>query len=108
MSGGRRRLRNVLVVTELALALVLLTGAGLLARSFIVLLRVNPGFDTERALTLETMIGRGRTPEQIWEDPTQAEWDHVCMAVENYVASGAFRAEADGRYPWGGETVTLA
>ncbi|HMY75517.1 MAG TPA: ABC transporter permease, partial [Blastocatellia bacterium] len=31
---------------------------------FIVLLRVNPGFDTERALTLETMIGRGRTPEQ--------------------------------------------
>ncbi|HMX27582.1 MAG TPA: ABC transporter permease, partial [Blastocatellia bacterium] len=64
VSGGRRRLRNVLVVTELALALVLLTGAGLLARSFIVLLRVNPGFDTERALTLETMIGRGRTPEQ--------------------------------------------
>mgnify|MGYP000249344916 CR=1 FL=1 len=60
----RRRLRNLLVISEIALALILLVGAGLLARSFVSLLRVNPGFVTERALTLETMIGRGRTPEQ--------------------------------------------
>ena len=60
------------------------------------------------ATAIHAISGPGRTPEQIWEDPTQAEWDHVCVAVENYVASGAFRAEADGRYPWGGETVTLA
>jgi putative ABC transport system permease protein len=64
VSGARQRLRNTLVVSEIALALVLLVGAGLLARSFVTLLRVNPGFVTERALTLETMVGRGRTPEQ--------------------------------------------
>jgi putative ABC transport system permease protein len=64
VGGGRQRLRNLLVVSELALALMLLIGAGLLARSFVTLLRVNPGFVTERALTLETMLGRGLTPEQ--------------------------------------------
>lgn len=64
VSGGRERLRSALVVAEIALALLLLVGAGLLGRSFITLLRVNPGFATDHALTLETMIGRGRTPEQ--------------------------------------------
>jgi putative ABC transport system permease protein len=64
IGGGRQRLRNALVVSELALAVVLLVGAGLLARSFVALLRVDPGFVTERVLTLETMVGRGRTPEQ--------------------------------------------
>ncbi|HKQ75459.1 MAG TPA: ABC transporter permease [Blastocatellia bacterium] len=66
MTGGRRQrlLRNALVVSEIALALTLLVGAGLLARSFIALLRVDPGFATERALALETMIGRNRNAEQ--------------------------------------------
>jgi putative ABC transport system permease protein len=66
MTGGRRqkRLRNLLVVSEIALALGLLVGAGLLTRSFIALLRVDPGFATERALALETMIGRNRNAEQ--------------------------------------------
>jgi putative ABC transport system permease protein len=66
MTGGLRqqRLRNLLVVSEIALALALLVGAGLLARSFNALLRVDPGFATERALALETMIGRNRNAEQ--------------------------------------------
>jgi putative ABC transport system permease protein len=50
MSGGR--LRNILAVTEVALALVLLIGAGLMARSFLRLQNVNPGFDAHRVLTV--------------------------------------------------------
>jgi putative ABC transport system permease protein len=62
---GRRRLRYLLVVSEIAMAMALLIGAGLLIRSFVTLMRVNPGFAVERGLTLEVQIGRNRTPEQM-------------------------------------------
>ncbi|MGH9939665.1 MAG: ABC transporter permease, partial [Blastocatellia bacterium] len=55
----------LLVVSEVALALALLVGAGLLIRSFVTLMRVNPGFATEGALTLEVQLGRNRTAEQM-------------------------------------------
>jgi putative ABC transport system permease protein len=50
-AGGDRWTRHVLVVSELALAVVLLAGAGLLLRSFALLQRVDPGFPIERLLT---------------------------------------------------------
>src|ERR1700723_2012229 len=46
-SGNRRRARNVLVVAELSLAMVLLVAAGLLLRSFSTLMAVGPGFDPQ-------------------------------------------------------------
>src|SRR5204863_6082568 len=52
-SPGANRTRNGLVVVELALAMVLLIGAGLLARSFSKLLSVDPGFNPDRVISFK-------------------------------------------------------
>lgn len=53
-SGGtsRKRLRDALIVAEVALAFVLLVGSGLLIRSFIALMNVDTGFDSTNLLTM--------------------------------------------------------
>ncbi len=55
--GGGQRLRNALVVTEVALSLVLLVGAGLLIRSFMRVQQVEPGFDERGVLSLRLSVG---------------------------------------------------
>jgi predicted permease len=60
-TGGRRqRVQHTLVIVELALALVLLVGAGLLARSFAALDAVNPGFDTRDILAARIRLTPSR------------------------------------------------
>jgi putative ABC transport system permease protein len=64
-AGGKRKLfRNALVVAEVALALVLVVGAGLLVRSFIELIKVDPGFAAEKAIALEASVGRQPVAER--------------------------------------------
>jgi putative ABC transport system permease protein len=63
---SRRRARNVLAATEIAVAMVLLVGAGLLIRSFAALTSVSPGFNTHHVWQAEISLPRFeyKTPEQ--------------------------------------------
>jgi len=56
--------RAVLVVVEMALAIVLLAGAGLLIRTFAALHSVAPGFDADHVLTMETSLTGGRYDQE--------------------------------------------
>jgi putative ABC transport system permease protein len=49
---GRHRLRAALVVAEISMSLVLLTGAGLLMKNFLTILKINPGVNTDNVLTM--------------------------------------------------------
>src|SRR5712691_7316914 len=60
---AHHRLRNTLVVTEVALALVLLVGAGLLVRSFVRVLAADAGFRAEGVLTASLPLPQARFPE---------------------------------------------
>jgi len=55
-SAGMRRTLNSLVVVEVALALVLLVGAGLMVRSFTALLQVDPGFQATNVMTAQIFL----------------------------------------------------
>jgi putative ABC transport system permease protein len=64
-SGGaaaRQRVRSLFVVIQVALALVLLIGAGLLIRSFMRLRQVDPGFDPENVLTMNIAMPESKYP----------------------------------------------
>jgi putative ABC transport system permease protein len=62
--GVRGRLRSALVVIEVTFALVLLGGAGLLARSFMQLAHVDPGFIPENATLLRLSLPQKKYPEK--------------------------------------------
>jgi putative ABC transport system permease protein len=62
-TGFRGRLRSVLVLAEVALALVLLIGAGLLVRSFSALLAVDPGFEPKGVLTVRIELPESKYPD---------------------------------------------
>ena len=56
VSGSSHRLRSSLVVFEIALSLVLLVGAGLSVRSFLFLVKTNPGFNPDNVLTMKLVL----------------------------------------------------
>src|SRR5439155_13419929 len=64
--GGRQRFRNVLVVAEMALAVVLLVGAGLMLRSLWSLQRVPLGLEPSHVLTMRVAL-----PSASYEKPEQ-------------------------------------
>jgi len=70
------RLRGTLVVSEVALSLALLIGAGLMLKSFVRMERVDPGFRAEKLLTVWTILSEAKYAphqraafyEQAWQD----------------------------------------
>ena len=60
--GRRQKAHQLLVVTELALTFVLLVGAGLLMGSFVALMDVNPGYDSENVLTFQVALPEAHYP----------------------------------------------
>ena len=68
--GGRRvgRLRGILVASEFALAVPLLLAAGLLGRSFLALVRVNPGYDPSHSFSVRMALPAARYPDSLVQD----------------------------------------
>ena len=96
-SGSRRRLRSILVVAETALAFVLLTGAGLLLRSFEQLQNVNAGFDATNVLTMGLPFSANRFADG---DQAASYMRRIIAAVETI--PGVREAAVASTLPLGG------
>ncbi len=75
----RHRARNTLVVAQMALALVLLVGSGLMIRSFQALRGVDPGFDSDDRFTFRVSVPQAVMPD---EDETVAAYEQMLRNLE--------------------------
>ena len=96
-SGGSHWLRSSLVVFEVALSLVLLVGAGLLARSFLSVLKTDPGFDPANVLTMSIKLPAVKYKE---EPQRVAFYQDLVQRVKAY--PGVESAAAVNFLPLGG------
>ncbi len=103
-SGKRHRTQQALVVVEMALALVLLVGAGLMIRSLAVLWGINPGFDPRNVLAFGISLSsdQAATPDQLRskyrETLRQFEAVHGLEAVS--LVGGALPMDGDSEVPF--------
>ncbi|MEP7271337.1 MAG: ABC transporter permease [Acidobacteriota bacterium] len=96
-SVRNRRLLGALVIGEIAIALVLLTGAGLLTRSFRTVSQVDPGFDLKNVLTFSVPLPQttyGNQQQQLSFHERAIERLRTVSGVE--LAAGAFRVPVFG------------
>src|SRR5579859_448577 len=98
ISGGSRdSLRSLLVVGEVALALILMAGAGLLIRSALLVSHVDPGFDTSNV-----MVGRVGLPDPGYHDPSVARHTFERMIVAAAALPGVESVAVVSRAPLAG------
>ena len=88
-SGSRRRMRSALVVVELAIAMTLLAGAGLLMRSFLHIQAVDPGFQPENVLVANIALPASRYPDAARSAALFEELANGLAARDGIVAAGA-------------------
>ncbi len=103
-SDGPRglRLRNGLVVTEVALSLVLLTATGLVLRSFARLQAVEPGFDAANVLTVRVSLPRAR-----YGDPEKITRFYEQMLPRMERLPGVIAASGSSVIPLNGQLATV-
>ncbi|MBC7933499.1 MAG: FtsX-like permease family protein, partial [Rubrivivax sp.] len=101
VGGGwtSRRLRSALVVSELALALVLLIGAGLFIKGFWLLRSVEPGFDAARVLTMRVELPETRYKE------TAAQTEFRRRVIEELNTLPGAEAAMVSELPLGGSSL---
>jgi putative ABC transport system permease protein len=95
----RRRLRSALVVSEVALALVLLISSGLLIRSFVRLINVDPGYRTENMVVVNTLVPPTKYPQ-----PQQRLDLYYSLEEKLKSLPGIINAGAVSRFPLSGVT----
>ncbi len=102
--SGRRgnRARGVLIVAEMALAVILLAGAGLLIRSFVGLVQVDPGFRADGVLAVNLILPTSSYPTG---DATRAFYGRLMERLEG--AAGVNSAGAVSALPLGGRAMMV-
>ena len=97
-TGGRNRLRHVLVASEVALAMVVLSGAGLMIKSMTRLLGVDPGLNPKNVLT----VGMSVPQEEIYVGPPGLP--RFCQDLDQHVGAipGVVSVGAVGHLPFHG------
>ncbi len=94
---ARGHLRNSLVVGEIAIALILLVGAGLLLKSFWQLQRVDPGFDYRNVLTAKVVLSSER-----YNEPAQAKAFYESLLTNVKALPGVAQASIAQSIPLSG------
>jgi putative ABC transport system permease protein len=94
---GRHGSRRVLVVSEIALAMVLLVGAGLMIKSFVRILQSNPGFNPQHAMTANVVL-----PDTKYKEPAQMVSFYRDVAQKISVIPGVTASGMSSMFPMSG------
>jgi putative ABC transport system permease protein len=97
VGGPHHRLRSVFVTAEIALALILLTGAGLMIKSFVLMRSVDTGYDASRVVTMAVDL-----PPTAYAEPARIQAFHTRLLERLARIPGAQAVGAVSFRPMGG------
>ncbi|MBK9316619.1 MAG: ABC transporter permease [Acidobacteria bacterium] len=102
-SQARRGIRNLLVVVEVAIALVLLIGAGLLIRSFLKVQQIDPGFRPDQLLVMQLAL-----PETKYPEPADRDRFYQSMVQKVRAIPGVQEAGISTSVPMSGSNASAS